>query len=77
CDHRYSAAQYAILTGLMFLAASVVGTLSGSLLAECQRLTGILGGYSGFFIATIAMGVPGIAMVPWITRKAASRPGAA
>jgi len=77
CDHRYSAAQYAILTGLMFLAASLVGAFSGSLLAECQRLTGFLGGYSGFFIATIAMGVPGIAMVPWITRKAAARPGVA
>jgi len=76
CDYRYSAAQYAILTGLMFLAASLVGTLSGSLLAECQRQTGILGGYSGFFIATIAMGVPGITMVPWITRRAAARPGA-
>jgi PAT family beta-lactamase induction signal transducer AmpG len=77
CDHRYSAAQYAILTGLMFLASSLVGAFSGSLLDECQRLPGMLGGYSGFFIATIAMGVPGIAMVPWITRKAAARPGAA
>ena len=77
CDHRYSAAQYAILTGLMFLASSLVGAFSGSLLAECQRLPGMLGGYSGFFIATIAMGVPGIAMVPWITRKAAAHPGAA
>jgi len=77
CDHRYSAAQYAILTGLMFFAASLVGSLSGSLLVECQRLQGIFGGYSGFFIATIAMGIPGIAMVPWITRTAAARPDAA
>lgn len=72
CDHRYSAAQYAILTGLMFLSASLVGAVSGSLLHAFEGVHGALGGYSGFFLATIAMGLPGIAMVPWITRRAAA-----
>lgn len=77
CDHRYSAAQYAILTGLMFLAASLVGSVSGALLSVCEGWPGLLGGYSGFFLMTIVMGLPGIAMVPWITRRAAAHPAAA
>ncbi len=77
CEHRYSAAQYAMLTGLMFLAASLVGSVSGPLLLVCSHLPGVLYGYSGFFITTIAMGVPGVLMVPWVTRRAASRPAAA
>jgi PAT family beta-lactamase induction signal transducer AmpG len=77
CDHRYSAAQYAILTGLMFLAASLVGSVSGALLSACEGWPGLLGGYSGFFLMTIVMGLPGIAMVPWITRRAAAHPAAA
>lgn len=58
CDRRYSATQYALLTSAMLagskLAGPVAGTVAGGL------------GYAWFFALTIAAGVPGLAMLPWI-----------
>lgn len=58
CDRRYSATQYAILTGLMGLAGAVAPAWSGYLVADV--------GYADFFLLTIAAGVPGMLMIPLI-----------
>jgi PAT family beta-lactamase induction signal transducer AmpG len=60
CDRRYSATQYAILTGLMGLAGAVAPAWSGYLVTEY--------GYASFFLLTIAAGVPGVLMIPFIRR---------
>jgi PAT family beta-lactamase induction signal transducer AmpG len=57
CDPRFAAAQYAILSGLMYLASAVVGSVSGILV---ERL-----GYQGFFILSIVVGIPPLLALPW------------
>lgn len=66
CDRRYSATQYAILTGLMGLAGAVAPAWSGYLVVEH--------GYASFFLITIAAGVPGVMMIPFIRRVPQSLP---
>lgn len=56
CDHRYSAAQYALLSGLMFLGSAIASAASG-FVAERS-------GLAGYYWFTVAAGLPGIAMVP-------------
>ncbi len=57
CEPRFAAAQYAILSGLMYLASAVVGSVSGILV---ERL-----GYQGFFILSIVVGIPPLLALPW------------
>jgi hypothetical protein len=57
CEPRFAAAQYALLSGLMYLAGALVGATSGALV---ERL-----GYSGFFVLSIAVGVPPLLALPW------------
>lgn len=57
CEPRIAASQYAMLSGLMYLAAAVVGATSG-------LLVGWLG-YPGFFLASIAVGIPPLLVLPW------------
>jgi PAT family beta-lactamase induction signal transducer AmpG len=57
CEPRYAAAQYAILSGLMYLASSLVGSASGYLVEWL--------GYQGFFILSIAVGLPPLCALPW------------
>ena len=57
CEPRFAAAQYAILSGLMFLAGALVGATSGFLVEAL--------GYPGFFLLSIAVGVPPLLALPW------------
>jgi PAT family beta-lactamase induction signal transducer AmpG len=57
CEPRFAAAQYAILSGLMFLAGALVGSTSGFLVESL--------GYKGFFILSIAVGLPPLLALPW------------
>lgn len=57
CEPRLAAAQYAVLSGLMYLAGSIVATTSGYLVEGL--------GYAGFFGLSIAVGVPPLLALPW------------
>jgi PAT family beta-lactamase induction signal transducer AmpG len=52
CDKRYSATQYALLSSLFGFGRTLSGIPSGFL---AERL-----GYSGFFVACIALAIPGM-----------------
>jgi PAT family beta-lactamase induction signal transducer AmpG len=60
CDRRYSATQYALLTACMAAAQAIGGSVTGYAVD--------LWGYGGFFLFTIIIGVPGLAMLPWLRR---------
>lgn len=62
CEPRFAAAQYAVLSGLMYLAGSLVGTTSGYLVEWL--------GYKGFFIASIVVGLPPLLALPWAMPRA-------
>lgn len=57
CEPRFAAAQYAILSGLMYLAGALVGSTSGYLVEQL--------GYTGFFMLSIAVGLPPLCALPW------------
>ena len=57
CNPRTSATQYALFTGIMFLAAAIAAAPGGYLVREI--------GYPGFFLITIAAGIPGVALI-WV-----------
>ena len=57
CEPRFAAAQYAILSGLMYLAGAIVSSTSGFLVEAI--------GYQGFFLLSIAVGVPPLLALPW------------
>lgn len=57
CEPRYAAAQYAVLSGLMYLAGALVGATSGYLVESL--------GYGGFFLLSIAVGLPPLAALRW------------
>ena len=58
CRVEYSATQYALLSSLF----QIPGMFAGPLAAELvERL-----GYFGFFATTIACGVPGLLLLPWV-----------
>jgi PAT family beta-lactamase induction signal transducer AmpG len=61
CDHRYSASQYSLLSGLMALMALAASTVSGYLVAQM--------GYVGFFALSVAMGIPGLALIAALPRN--------
>jgi PAT family beta-lactamase induction signal transducer AmpG len=57
CEPRFAAAQYAVLSGLMYLAGSLVGATSGGLVEWL--------GYRGFFLLSIVVGIPPLLALPW------------
>ncbi len=61
CDPAHSATQYALLASLVALAGTLGGTVTGFLVAKV--------GYAQFFAWSIAAGIPGMALLPWVTRK--------
>lgn len=71
CDRRFSVTQYALLSSLMVLAASLAGALSGFLAVELARgAEGAVGpglldprAWTGFFGWSIAAGLPGLALL--------------
>jgi PAT family beta-lactamase induction signal transducer AmpG len=62
CEPRFAAAQYAVLSGLMYLAGSLVGTTSGYLVEWL--------GYKGFFLLSIVVGLPPLLALPWAMPRA-------
>ncbi|MBU3728305.1 MAG: AmpG family muropeptide MFS transporter [Phycisphaerales bacterium] len=68
CDHRYSAAQYAMLSGLMFLGGALASAASG-FIAERS-------GMASYYWITVVAGAPGIAMVPLMLRVRSRRDAA-
>jgi len=61
CDPKHSATQYAILASLVALAASLGGAVTGFLVDKV--------GYAAFFGWSIASGLPGMLMLPWIAPR--------
>jgi PAT family beta-lactamase induction signal transducer AmpG len=61
CDPKHSATQYALLASLVAGAASLGGAVTGFLVAKV--------GYASFFAWSIAAGVPGMAMLPWVVSR--------
>lgn len=61
CDPKYSATQYALLASLVAVASSVGGAVTGYLVAKM--------GYAAFFGWSIAAGIPGMIMLPWVARN--------
>jgi PAT family beta-lactamase induction signal transducer AmpG len=59
CHRAYATTQYAILTGLMALSGSLLGMPMGYLVDAW--------GYPRFFVFSILMGVPGLALLAWMS----------
>jgi PAT family beta-lactamase induction signal transducer AmpG len=55
CDRRYTATQYALFTSLMFGAGRVIGAPTGYLMEAMGAVS--------FFLLTVAMAAPGLAML--------------
>jgi PAT family beta-lactamase induction signal transducer AmpG len=62
CEPRFAAAQYAVLSGLMYLAGSLVSSTSGYLVESL--------GYLGFFAFSIVVGLPPLLALPWAMPRA-------
>ncbi len=60
CEREYAAIQYATLTSLYAASGALLGFFSGAL---AQQL-----GYAGFFVASAALGLPALALLPAVTR---------
>jgi PAT family beta-lactamase induction signal transducer AmpG len=60
CDRRFSATQFALLTGVMAFGASTIGAASGWVQAKL--------GWEGFFAASVVAGLPGLFMLPLVRR---------
>ncbi|HEX7151947.1 MAG TPA: MFS transporter [Thermoanaerobaculia bacterium] len=61
CDREHAATQYAMLTALFGVTRSFIGTASG---AASQNL-----GYATWFWITLALGIPGLLLVPLLRRR--------
>ena len=61
CRAEYSATQYALLSSLMAVAGIVVGAYTGVLVAKM--------GYGSFFLITIALAAPGLALLAAMRRE--------
>ena len=65
CDSRVSATQYALFTGLMFGAASLAASPGGFVVESL--------GWNGFFWVSIAIGLPGILLLPIVAKMGESK----
>lgn len=61
CGHEQTATRFAILSSIAGLTRTVAGSLSGVGAAEL--------GYSGYFALTAALAVPGLFLLPLVTRR--------
>lgn len=62
CDRRFSATQFALLTSLMALGATAIGSVSGALQEAL--------GWETFFAVSVLAGIPGMLMLPLVREKA-------
>lgn len=60
CERDFAATQYAMLSALFGLSRSVIGSFSG---VAAQTL-----GYAEYFWITVALGVPGLLLLPFLRR---------
>ena len=60
CDRRFAATEYALLSALFVLTRSISGATSG-LITDAV-------GYASFFWLTLALGVPGLLLLPKIRK---------
>lgn len=63
CDRQRAATEYALLTAAFGLSRSAIGSVSG-LLAERA-------GYAGYFWLTVALGIPGLLLLPLLRDRLA------
>jgi PAT family beta-lactamase induction signal transducer AmpG len=61
CTPKHSATQYALLASLVAVAGSLGGAATGFLVARA--------GYAAFFGWSIAAGIPGMLLLPWVVRR--------
>ena len=61
CDRQFAATQYAFLSAAFAFTRFVIGTLSGLLAQEM--------GYANYFWLTMALGLPGLLLVPLIRHE--------
>jgi PAT family beta-lactamase induction signal transducer AmpG len=61
CNPTHSATQYALLASLVAVAGSIGGAATGFLVERA--------GYAAFFAWSIAAGLPGMALLPWVSRR--------
>ncbi len=64
CDRRFAATEYALLSALFVLTRTTAGALSGALTDAI--------GYAPFFWITVALGVPGLLLLPRIRESVES-----
>jgi PAT family beta-lactamase induction signal transducer AmpG len=69
CDRAHAATQYALLSALVAFSRDLAGALSGF---GAERF-----GYAGFFALTVALALPGLALLPWLAPKVALLEGRA
>ena len=67
CDRRYSATQFAVLSGLMRLTDVFAGRPAG---AFADRH-----GWAAFFLLSVAAAAPGLALLPWVPAEAVEPAG--
>jgi len=61
CDREHAATEYAMLTALLGVSRTAVTTFSGM---AAERL-----GYAGYFWLTVALGIPGLLLLPLIRER--------
>lgn len=67
CNVSYTATQYALLSSLTSVGRTVLSTSAGFMVEQI--------GWSGFFLASTAAGLPALLLLAWLTRHgAATRP---
>jgi PAT family beta-lactamase induction signal transducer AmpG len=66
CDPRFSATQYALLTSVLAVTGLLAGATSGYL------QTGL--GWPGFFVASVLMAAPGMALLTFVVRDGSQPP---
>jgi PAT family beta-lactamase induction signal transducer AmpG len=64
CDRRFTATQYALLTALMAASNAMARWAGGAMTAALD--------YPLFLVAAMAAGIPGILLIPWVTRPVRS-----
>jgi len=70
CDRRYAAFQFALLTAIASLSKATLGGAPAGYLHAA-----LAGRWDLYYLTTVAVAVPGMALLPWITASA-SRQGA-
>lgn len=74
CSAGFSGTQYAMLSSIGLLPRNVLSSLSGFLADALTSSLGEVAGWTWFFIASTAMGMPGLLLLLWLMRKLGPEP---